>query len=178
MTRTGYLEAVDRTRLMTILAQYDPHLAGTPPLGLDLPTSDVDVLCCARDYVAFATTLWNAYGNEADFSLRQWTTQGRPVIGSFTAHDWRFEIFGHSKAVRRQPGWRHFVVERRLLALAGAEFQKAVIEKRVSGIKTEPAFALLLGLRGNPYRAVLDLESHSDRQLALLLAAAGFEVQI
>jgi len=164
--------------LMTYLAQYDPHIAGTPPLGLDLPTSDVDVLCCAHDYAAFATTLWSSYSNEADFSLRQWTTQGRPVIGSFTAHDWRFEIFGHSKAVRHQQGWRHFVVERRLLTLAGAELQKAILDKRISGLKTEPAFALLLGLKGDPYRAILDLESHSDHELALLLAASGFKARI
>jgi len=34
---------------MRALAEFDPHLAGTLPLGLDLPTSDLDILCHAAE---------------------------------------------------------------------------------------------------------------------------------
>ena len=174
MKRTGYLEAVGRTGLMVVLAPYDPHVAGTPPLGLELPSSDVDVLCHAPDSVAFAAVVWEAFSNEADFLMRQWIAESRPVIASFTAHSWRFEIFGHASPVHHQNGWRHFVIERRLLALAGPEFRTAIMQMRIKDIETEPAFAAMLELKGDPYRALLELEQLSDEQLARLLATNGF----
>lgn len=174
MQRTGYLEAVGRTGLMVALAAYDPHVAGTPPLGLELPTSDVDVLCHAPDPAEFAAVVWEAFSHEAEFLMGQWIGESRPVIASFRAYDWRFEIFGHPSPVHSQNGWRHFAVERRLLALAAPAFRTAIMQMRVNGMKTEPAFAAILELKGDPYRALLELEQLSDEQLAHLLATNGF----
>ena len=46
------------------------------------------------------------------------------------------------------------VIEGRLLDLAGESFRHNVIELEQSGLKTEPAFARLLGLNGDPYEAL------------------------
>ena len=43
--------------LFTLLAPYNPVLAGTFPLGLQTDTSDLDILCEARDLPAFETFL-------------------------------------------------------------------------------------------------------------------------
>ncbi|HEU0018496.1 MAG TPA: DUF4269 domain-containing protein, partial [Methyloceanibacter sp.] len=59
--RPEYRVAVLRSGILTALAEFDPHVAGTPPLGLDTATSDVDVLCHAPDGVAFAKTLVDAF---------------------------------------------------------------------------------------------------------------------
>lgn len=159
---------------MRTLAEFDPHLAGTLPLGVALPTSDVDILCHAADPDAFAIALWTAFSGETDFSLRQWIISDRPVIASFVAHGWPFQVFGQKKAVNEQNGWRHFLVERRLLRLGGATFRAAIMRERARGAKTEPAFAAVLRLQGDPYLVILDLAGCNNSRLSHLLARAGF----
>jgi hypothetical protein len=39
-----------------------------------------------------------------------------------------------------------------------------------NGIKTEPAFAQLLALQGDPYEAMLNLETYSDIELINLIS--------
>jgi len=48
-----------------------------------------------------------------------------------------------------------------------------VLALRQAGLKTEPAFAELLALAGDPYAALLELESQSAPQLTALLARAA-----
>jgi len=65
-------------------------------------------------------------------------------------------------------------VERRLLAMGGERFRAAVMRQRHQGAKTEPAFAAVLALPGDPYQAMLDLEAQPDAVLAALLRRRGF----
>jgi hypothetical protein len=174
MERPDYREVLRRAEIMTALAEFDPHVAGTLPLGLDLPTSDMDVLCHAADPDIFAAVLWAAFGNAADFSIRQWSEADRAIIASFTVHGWKFQIFGQAKPISEQTAWRHLLIERRLLDLGGPALRAAVMCERAGGMKTEPAFAALLKLEGDPYRALLDLEGCADESLIRLLEAAGF----
>jgi hypothetical protein len=174
MSRPPYRDAVRNSGILTILAAFDPHLAGTPPLGIALPASDLDVLCHAPDAAAFSRVVWEAFSAYPEFSLRQWTSDGRPVIASFYAFGWPFEIFGAAIPVHQQQGWRHFEIERRLLALGGEAFRAEIMEARRTNMKTEPAFAAVLGLGGNPYEALLALESRADEELAGLLRQAGY----
>jgi hypothetical protein len=169
-----YLQAIDRLKILEILRDCDPHVAGTLPLGIDVPGSDIDILCHAADPVAFTQLVWSAFGEQVEFSIRQWIREERPVIASFVGHGWAFELFGHPSSVSLQRGWRHFEVERRLLALGGAPFRHAVMQRRRRGAKTEPAFADSLHLNGDPYVAMLEIHSCDDGQLSRLLAESGF----
>ncbi|QCO19848.1 DUF4269 domain-containing protein (plasmid) [Azospirillum brasilense] len=172
--RLNHVDAVRRTGIMTILAAFDPHLAGTPPLGLALPASDIDVLCHAPDPLAFTAAVWTAYGDAPAFSIRQWIGGERAVIATFDAEGWTFELFASSRPVAEQAGWRHFIVEQRLLRLGGAGFRTRVMAHRWAGLKTEPAFAAALGLKGDPYRLLLDLAHETEEQLREQLARAGY----
>lgn len=174
MERPHYREALRRVGVMSALAKFDPHLAGTLPLGVDLPTSDLDILCHVVELDLFAAALWAAYSGETDFSLRQWIGADRPIVASFISHGWPFQVFGQQKPVNEQNGWRHFLAERRLLTLGGATFRAAVMRERARGVKTEPAFAAVLKLKGDPYLAILDLERCDDTRLSDLLVRAGF----
>ncbi|WP_448951722.1 DUF4269 domain-containing protein [Labrys neptuniae] len=175
--RPGYLQALHATGLLDLLSAFDPHVAGTPPLGLDLPASDIDILCHAPDAAFFAEIVWKALAGSTAFSLRQWRQHPRAVIASFLAQGWRFELFASPEPVAEQAGWRHFRVEERLLALGGEVFRARVLQQRRAGLKTEPAFAAVLGLDGDPYQALLDLERASDERLMAALDAAGFAAQ-
>jgi hypothetical protein len=48
------------------------------------------------------------------------------------------------------------ITEFRILQLRGEEFRHDIIALKKSGLKTEPAFASLLGLSGDPYEALLN----------------------
>ena len=170
MRRPSYLEAIDHAEVLAVLASFDPHVVGTPPLGLDLPASDIDVLCHAPDPISFTSALWRAYADRRHFSIRQWIDRTRPVIASFEADGWRFELFGATRPVHQQDGWRHFDVERRLLRLGGAAFRRRVMDHRAQGLKTEAAFAAVLGLRGDPHAEMSRLHDRSDPVLAQALA--------
>ena len=148
--RLQYAEALRRLGLPTKLARFDPRVAGTPPLGLDLPGSDIDLLCHAPDAELFTQAVWDACAHFDGFAIRQWSGRERPVIATFAAETWDFEIFGHVRPVAEQVGWRHFRVERRLLELAGPGLRAAVLRARLRGLKTEPAFAQVLALPGDP----------------------------
>ena len=169
MARPSYSDALDRSGLLAALAPFDPHVAGTPPLGLDLPGSDIDVICHATDADAFTRAVWDFAGGFEAFSIHQWTGDGRPVLAGFRIHGWPVELFGDARPVAQQPGWRHFEIERRLLALGGDGLRTTVMKRRRDGLKTEPAFADILGLDGDPYLALLDLEAASDDTLAQML---------
>ena len=176
MVRPAYDEALRRSGALEALAAFDPHVAGTPSLGLDLPASDIDILCHAPDLDAFAAVVEAVFGACDGFSVGRWGGGGGgapAVVAGFAAHGWAFEVFGQALPVAEQLGWRHFVVERRLMALGGPALRVAVLRRRRAGLKTEPAFADVLRLTGDPYRAVLELECWTDEALASLLAATA-----
>lgn len=171
--RLSYQQALAQTGILAALEAFDPHVAGTPPLGIDIATSDIDILCAYADPEAFTAAVVAACADMESFSISQWREAPRAIVARFLAVGWEFEIFAQDVPVAQQPGWRHFVVERRLIALGGAPLREAVVRAKLSGQKTEPAFARLLGLSGDPYEALLALEVQPDQALCELLARAG-----
>lgn len=174
MSRTDYQTAVGQLGIIETLAAYDPHIAGTPPLGIHTETSDIDILCHAPDQATFVADIWRAYAQMPGFRLWQWRAKDRPVIATFHAFDWDFELFASPMPVAQQSGWRHFTVERRLLSLGGDGFKRAIRLLRQQGLKTEPAFWSALKQEGDGYLGLLSLEQATDAELCVLLDAAGF----
>lgn len=170
--RVSYMKAVASADIAGVLAGLDWALAGTPPLGLDQAGSDIDIVCAAFDAEAFSARLWRAFGDFEDFLVRQWAGGSRAVIAEFRHAGWPFEIFGEPLRLSEQAGWRHFEVERRLLALGGEALRARILAAREAGLKTEPAFAAVLGLEGNAYRAMLDIAGFGDAQLRMLVEKA------
>jgi len=72
-----------------------------------------------------------------------------------------------------QAGWRHFIVEQRLLQLAGDALRDRVLTLRQNAARTEPAFAVALGLRGDAYAELYRLAQAPDAELRSLWIAAG-----
>ena len=168
--RAAY-KALGDLRIFETLAPYHPMLAGTIPLAIDIPGSDLDVLCEVHDFDGFAEALRGAYGHRPDFNLSHFTA-GRDApyrTASFSHGGFAVEVFGQARPVSRHRGYRHMVVEARLLALGGEPLQSAIIALKRSGLKTEPAFARHLGIHGDPYLALLELETLTDGGLRRLL---------
>ncbi len=176
MIRPNYRAAIESLGVLRSLAEFQPHIAGTPPLGLETDASDIDILCQATDFSSFVIHVWSLYADKEAFRLWQWASDGRPLIASFSAHGWVFEIFASNHPVEMQTGWRHYDVERRLLSLGGVPLKNRVLELRSAGMKTEPAFWSALNCSGDSYSGMLKLYHFSDCALAQVLEAAGFIV--
>lgn len=147
------------TGIMDLLKDYVPLLAGTIPLGIDVSGSDLDILCYASDAKRFTADLSQFFGHYESFELAQISTpHGLAITATFFAHGFVFEVFGQAVPSHRQPGYRHLLVEYKLLQAHGPDFRRKIIELKKSGLKTEPAFAQVLGLTGDPYQALLSLE--------------------
>lgn len=150
------LAAIQHLRVMEILRDHDPVLAGTLPLDLFVDGSDLDVLCFANDLIAFEKKTRVNFGGFPCFNVRSKTMGSIPsVMARFLFEDFWFEIFAQPVPTREQIAYRHLIHEHAILEERGEEFRERVIELKKSGIKTEPAFAQLLQLDGNPYQAIL-----------------------
>lgn len=175
MTVRHYASAVVSSAVMERLGPFDPRIVGTLPLDLALPGSDIDVVCHAPDPNAFADIVWTHYQSADDFALHRWTAGTRPVIARFVWDGWPVELFGDQRPVDQQPGWIHFEVERRLLALDDGRLRREIGKLRTAGLKTEPAFAVVLGISGDPYRGLLELAAETDAELRARLAACDLD---
>lgn len=169
----AWQQALAESGVIELLAGFDPRIAGTLPLGVSIAGSDIDILCHAPEPNDVADRLWQWRERLPALTLWRWTSGARPLVATFTIGDWPAEVFASPVEVDRQEGWRHFIVEQRLLALGGEALRERVMNLRHDGAKTEPAFAAALGLSGDPYAGLYRLSQAPDGELRSLLIAAG-----
>lgn len=170
--RAAY-RALHDLRLFEDFDAFDPHLAGTVPLGIDLPDSDLDVICEVREPVAFEALLRESFGDYPNFQLKHKMIDGLPtVVARFRFADFPIEVFGQPRPVREQRAFRHMLMEARLLALGGDPARRGIRSLKAAGLKTEPAFGRYFNLPGDPYQTLLDMEA-LDRE-ALRKVITGF----
>ncbi|NUO00403.1 MAG: DUF4269 domain-containing protein [Saprospiraceae bacterium] len=142
--------------LFDLLQPFQPVLAGTIPLAIDIPGSDLDLICCWEEEAAFAEYLTRQFSRFPDFECLHKSIRNRPtVIARFTADDFPVEIFGQNRPSTEQEAVRHLLVEFAILQEKGEAFRQAVIDLKMQGMKTEPAFWKLLGMEGDGYEGLL-----------------------
>lgn len=163
--------ALESLGIWRALRPYTPVLVGTVPLDLDIPGSDLDVICEAHNLPVFERGVVAAFGRMRGFAVWRHENDDLPaVVATFRYRGWPVEVFGQSRPVTAQNAYRHMGVEARLLALAGEQARVAIRALKESGLKTEPAFARYFGLAGDPYQRLLALSRLDDTALA---AAVG-----
>ncbi|SDW57494.1 DUF4269 domain-containing protein [Paenibacillus sp. CF384] len=154
------------------LSPYSPILVGTVPIGIHVAGSDLDLICAVSDFDAFEAAMIEAFRRERHFEIVRRVVAGLERIKvNFTLECWPIEIFAQSIRTVDQNGYRHMVVEARMLALFGPDFQSEIMRLKESGLKTEPAFAKALKLEGDPCLKLLELAEWTDEQLLALIVA-------
>jgi hypothetical protein len=169
--RAAY-HALQALEIFNYLAVYTPVLVGTLPLGVDLPGSDLDILCEVHDTQSFKRSLQAHYALPTDnFTWHEKQIDNLPVaIARFQHAGFPVEIFGQPLPVLQQRAFRHMQVEIRLLQLGGEQAIQAIRALRTAGLKTEPAFARYFQLAGDPYETLLKLEELDNLQLSQVVA--------
>ncbi|MBP0019594.1 MAG: DUF4269 domain-containing protein [Cyanobacteria bacterium SBLK] len=148
------------------LSAFDPVLTGTIPLNIDVPDSDLDIVCYTPDLEKFKRVLTENFGHFQNFILTQSIIDELPtVIVRFERNNFAFEIFGQSRPVIRQKAFRHMIVEARLLQYGGEKIRQQIRQLKQTGLKTEPAFAIAFNLTGDPYQTLLELSDLPAEEL-------------
>ena len=152
-------------KLWDILAPFDPVLAGTIPIEINVSNSDLDVLCCAADLELFEALIQESFSEMPDFTLHNGTIREEPfVLCTFQTNYFPIEIFAQHIPSVQQFAFRHLLIEHYLLEKNGPEFKAKIVALKGQGVKTEPAFAQLLGLDGDPYMALLQFEREMKKR--------------
>lgn len=155
--RAAYL-ALTELDLFCVLADFDPVLAGSFPLGLELHERELEIVCHAPALEQLAALMTDVYGNYDEFALERTGAEGTPgLVCRFQYHDFHISILGQTAPSREQDAYRHLVAESRLLRLAGPSALDGIRRLKADGFETVPAFGAYFRLGDEPTRALLDL---------------------
>lgn len=158
-------------KVLDILQDYDPILVGTVPIGIHVPSSDLDIICCVQNFSQFERLIQKNFEHYNGFKISRTVANGvERVKANFTINEWPIELFGQNKPTCEQNGFIHMIVEDRLLKMFGEPFRQAIITRKLAGMKTEPAFADVLQLDGDPYTAMLELVDWTDEKLSAVFS--------
>lgn len=135
---------------MKTLEKFTPVLVGTLPLDLFTDSSDLDIICHCDDADQFIDVVRGKLNVK-----RIRLNDVESLIGTFDHNNFTFEIVAQPMPVRQQNAFRHMVAEWVLLSRNDLQFKEKILDLKKLGIKTEPAFAEVLGLNGNPYIELL-----------------------
>lgn len=153
--RKGF-HAITSLGILNSFKECTPVVVGTLPLDLFTEKSDIDVLCCFSNAEEFAEKAFFALRMFDNFHIDRKEVGGvDSVIVRLNYGDFDFEIVAQKTPVREQVAFRHMVAEWKILSQQDGAFRQKVLELKKGGVKTEPAFAELLGLKGDPYVELL-----------------------
>ena len=152
-------DVLTKYRIFEKLKDFSPILAGTIPIEIDIDGSDLDIICEIDlrfeedflDEMMFSKIV----PIEVDVKVENMIVNNEKcIVLSFMLEEFPIEIFGQNKPTIEQNAYRHMIAEYKILQEKGEEFKQKIIELKKKGMKTEPAFGLLMNLE-NPYEDLL-----------------------
>jgi hypothetical protein len=132
------------TQLFDALREFDPILAGTYPLDLVVQGSDLDILCQSANVSEVLQSLKAFEAHQSSERTIEIRNLQLPI-----------EIYVEDTPTREQRAYRHLVAEAKLLAMGGPEVRQEIHQLKIRGAKTEPAFAQVFEIEGDPYEGLL-----------------------
>lgn len=147
-------EVLTKYKIFDILKNYSPILAGTIPIEIDIEESDLDIICEVKDKVEFEKFLIQAF-KDFDLNIEIFKINNeKSLVCNFKLEEFSIEIFGQNKPTTQQNAYLHMIAEYKILQEKGEKFKQKIIDLKKQGMKTEPAFGMLLHLE-NPYEDLL-----------------------
>ncbi len=161
---------LNKLKIFKILRGYNPTLVGTIPIEIDISESDLDIICEVYDLEKYEELVIKSFNKYDNFHIERKTVKGLLTsISYFGYSNFLIEIFGQPKPVIEQNGYRHMIVEKKLLEISRESARKQIIKLKESGLKTEPAFAKYFNLKSNPFDELLKLSRLDKKELILFL---------
>lgn len=150
-------EILTENKILLNLSEFEPILVGTIPINIDIENSDLDIICFCKNKTSFREKLEATFEYQNEFKIRETLIDNEEtIISNFRIDDFEIEIFGQNIPTKNQNGYKHMIIEDKILKTKGENFRLEIIKLKQKGYKTEPAFASLLGIKGNPYLELLN----------------------
>lgn len=163
-------DALIKSNVLDELRRFQPLVVGTFPLNLGLLGSDVDITLSNNNLQDIRELCLKYYSHLSGFQMHTACLLNQDsLIIRFAWNSTPFELFAQTTSSFQQNGYRHMIIEERLLKVGGPSFYDKVRALRNKGLKTEPAFAEALGFGGDPYAALLTLREKTDKELETLI---------
>ncbi|PGU09766.1 alpha/beta hydrolase [Bacillus cereus] len=148
-------DVLNELKIMEDLVLYSPVLCGTIPIRIDTPQSDLDIVMEVYNFNVFEQEMRSLYGSYEGFKIKKSKIKDTESIrANFKFEGFEFELFAQPKPVLNQNAYRHMIVEHMLL-MQHPHIREEVIQLKESGLKTEPAFAQVLNINGDPYEELI-----------------------
>lgn len=154
-------QVLTQYRVFDVLKDYCPVLVGTFPIEIDIEGSDLDIICHIDPdfdgHLLQELVLSKIVPESTEVTVEKSRIDGEnSIVIQFMLEEFPVEIFGQNKPVTEQNAYRHMVAEYKILLEKGNDFKQKITDIKKKGIKTEPAFGILLRLE-NPYEDLLKL---------------------
>jgi len=161
-TQQKAYKTLQKVKVFSYLRAYQPLLVGTIPLKINTLKSDLDIILYTTDVVALAEKIKHLFGQHKNFKLNIKDPMQHILVCTFVCDAFEIEIYSQNIPTRQQYGFLHLLKEYEILQIMPPSFKQKVIALKNLGIKTEPAFAQLLNLEGNPYQALLAYQHNKN----------------
>lgn len=149
-------QVLENSQIFQKLKTYHPILAGTFPIGINIDGSDLDIILETRDLEALKKLLISEFQDQEQFSINLIKiNEVESLICKFQLEEFPVELFAQDQPTYLQNAYLHMIKEFDILEKEDHEFRRKIIELKEQGLKTEPAFAKLLGSSGDPYVELL-----------------------
>ncbi|WP_408037050.1 DUF4269 domain-containing protein [Tenacibaculum aestuarii] len=152
------LKVLLELNLFELLKNFNPILVGTIPINIDIESSDLDIICQSKNHEDILKVVREKYEKLPEFEVKTIPSYKnlKTTIITLEYKTFPIEIFIQNKHPEKQDSYLHMLVEYQVLLEERTEFKSKIIALKQQGIKTEPAFAQLLGLEGDPYQGLLN----------------------
>lgn len=159
-------KVIQELNILKILKKYNPILVGTIPIEIDLPESDLDIICEVYDLDNFKDIMKTEYGRHNEFECRIREVDGiTRIVCNFIYKGWMFEVFGQPIPTVKQNAYKHMIIEHRILNILGDKSREDILKLKKNKLKTEPAFGQLLNIEGDPYMFLLKMYNWTEEEL-------------
>ncbi|MCF2219946.1 DUF4269 domain-containing protein [Chryseobacterium sp. PS-8] len=154
-------EVLTRYQIFEKLKNYSPILAGTIPIEIDIEESDLDIICEVdlnfEENFLEELSFKKIIPVETEVTVENIMIENeKAIVMNFRLEEFSIEIFGQNRPVTKQNAYLHMIAEYKILQEKGENFKQKIIKLKKQGIKTEPAFGILLNLE-NPYEDLLKM---------------------
>jgi hypothetical protein len=134
-------EALQKIELFQGLSSYSPLLVGAIPLGVDIESSSLEVVCSADNLEGFAAKATELLSSQESFYCEHKILRARPaVLVSFRSGGFTTRILAQDVSSFTQNAVVQMLVEARLLAFAPSEVRDEIRVLKRQGLSTEQAF--------------------------------------